>query len=107
MSLLIKKPIDNGSIVSFRLVTGETIVATFVSKNEFSIIIKRPVVANSIQQDGNFGIYFSPFCMTIDEDNEFSIPMSALLFQPVTMRDELKASYVKMMTGLDIPLGAI
>ncbi len=103
MTLIIKKPIDQGAVVSFRLVSGETLIAKFVKQTPELLTVTRPVVANPIQQDGNFGIYYTPFCATVDEDQEFRIPVSSLLLEPMRPRAELEQSFIKMTTGLDIP----
>lgn len=104
--MIIKTPITKGTTVSFRLVTGETLIATFVDMTQDRLTVTRPVVANPIQEGGNIGIYYSPFCATVDEDQEYLIPRANLLIEPMLPRDELKASYLKMMTGLDIPAGS-
>lgn len=103
MSLIIKKPIEAGSVVSFRLTSGETLLAKFVSHTPFALTVTRPVVANPIQQEGNFGIYYTPFCATVDEAEEFVIPSSAILLNPMQPRDELRKSFIKMTSGLDMP----
>lgn len=103
MTTLLRKPITEGSIVSFRLITGETLIATFVRLTQDNLEVTRPVVANPIQDGASFGIYYSPFCATVDEQEQHVIPRSSLLVMPLAPREELKASYLKMMTGLDIP----
>lgn len=103
MTLIIKKPIEKGTVVSFRLVTGETLIAKLVEHSATALTVTKPVVANPIQQEGRFGIYYTPFCPTVDEDENHVIPNTALILNPVQPRDELKANYIKMTTGLDIP----
>lgn len=107
MTLIIKKPIEAGSIVSFRLTSGETLIAKLVEHNATALIVTKPVVANPIQQEGNFGIYYTPFCPTVDEAENHSIPNSAILLNPCNPREELKSNYIKMTTGLDIAPGAL
>lgn len=102
--MLIKSPIAEKSVISFRLVTGETLLARFVRKDEKTLVITRPVVANPVQNEQGYGIFYSPFCATVDEDQDFSIPMSAILIEPMRPRAELEQSYIKMTTGLDIPI---
>ncbi len=101
--MIIKPSIAENTVVSFRLVTGETLIAKFVKRTETALHVTRPVVANATQSEQGFGVFFSPFCVTVDEDNEFKIPVSAILFDPIQPRDELKANYIKITTGLDIP----
>lgn len=101
--MLIKPPISENSVVSFKLVTGETLIAKFIRRTPELLIITRPVVANTVPTDQGYGIAYSPFCATVEEDQEFRIPSSAMLVEPMYPRDELKASYIKMTTGLDLP----
>ncbi len=106
MDMIIKPPIAANEIVSLRLTNGETLIAKFVSKDSTALTVTRPVVANPIQNEQGYGIYYSPFCATVDEDQNYRIPLSAVLIEPMHPREELKASYIKMTTGLDIPLKA-
>lgn len=102
MTLIIKKPVVENDIVTFRLVNGETLIAKFVSHTPTHLTVTRPVVANPIQQEGSFGIYYTPFCATVDEAEKFVIPASSVLVNPMKPRDELRTSFIKMTTGLDI-----
>lgn len=102
--MLIRSPITANSVVTFRIITGETLLAKFVSQNTSHLTITRPICANPTQTEtGGFGIFYTPFCPTADEDQEHRIPLSAIVLEPLYPRDELKASYIKMTTGLDIP----
>ncbi len=103
MSLLIKKPIEQNSIVTFRLITGETLLARFESRDHKNITITKPVVANPIQNEQGYGIYYTPFCATVDEAEKFLIPLTSLIMEPMAPRKELAESYIKMTIGLDIP----
>lgn len=102
--MLIKSPITEGTVVSFRLVTGETLLAKFVKMDEHRLTVTRPVVANPVQNEQGYGIFYSPFCATVDEDQDYCIPRSTLLIEPMHPREELKSSYIKMTTGLDVPI---
>jgi hypothetical protein len=102
MTLIIKPPIAPGTIISFRIMTGETLIAKLVEHNDRALTITRPVVANPINQNGQYGIYYTPFCPTVDEDEKHVIPNTALILNPLPPREELKANYIKMTTGLDI-----
>ncbi len=103
MTLIIKQPISAGTVVSFRLITGETLIAKLVEHSATALTVTRPVVANPIQQGGQYGIYYTPFCATVDEDEKHVIPNTAIILNPIAPREELKANYIKMTTGLDIP----
>jgi hypothetical protein len=100
--MIIKKPIEKGSIVTFRLITGETLLARFVSHTAAALVITKPVVANAVQQEGRYGIFYSPFCPTVDEIEEHSIPSTALVLNPIQPREELVANYLKMTSSLAV-----
>lgn len=91
-------------IVSFRLNSGENLVAKIVEFDETKdfFIVTKPIVANPINNGDGFGLYFSPFAPAIDEEMNFQIAKANLMFRPLPPRDEIKASYIKMTTGLEI-----
>ncbi len=101
--MIIKKPIAANTVISFRLTTGETLIARFVERTETHLVITKPVTANPIQNEQGFGIYYTPFCATVEEDETFRIPSSAVLFEPIHPREELSKSYQKMTSGLELP----
>ena len=101
--MLISKPLAANDIISFRMTNGELIVAKFLSLDTTYLTVTKPVVANPVQNDKGFGIYFSPFAASIDEDEKYRLPVTALMFMPLPPRSEITQSYLKMTTGLDIP----
>jgi hypothetical protein len=100
---IVKPPIEPNSIITFRVITGETLIARLVSRTSDFLTITKPICANPTQTETGFGIFYSPFCATVDEAEEFRIPAAAILFEPLRPRKELEASYIKMTTGLEIP----
>lgn len=102
--MIIKAPIEANAIITFRVMTGETLLARFISRDTTYLTVTKPICANPTQTEEGFGIFYTPFCATVDEAEQFRIPLTAILIDPVRPRKELEASYIKMTTGLDIPI---
>lgn len=103
MSFIIKKPIEPGAVVTFRLVTGDQVLARWVSRDTTSITVSKPIIAQAVHQAEGIGISFAPFCVTAPEDQEYKIPATSLLFDPISPHPELGKSYMRATTGLEIP----
>ena len=101
--MIIKKPIEPNSIITFRIVTGESVIARFVTQSATTLTVSKPIIAHAIQQNDGIGISFAPFCVTAPEDQDFKIPISSLLIEPVTPHQELSKSYMRATTSLEIP----
>lgn len=101
--MIIKAPIKNGSIVTFRLATGESVIARLVDRDALSVTISKPVIAHAQQHEQGIGVSFHPFCVTANDDQQFKIPVAAMVFEPVTPHDELVATYTRATTGLELP----
>jgi hypothetical protein len=102
MTPIIKPPIAANSPVSFRIITGETVIARYIGRSDTHLIVTKPVVANPVQNEQGYGIYYTPLFPTVDEDDTYRIPSSAILIEAMRPRDELVAAYVKMTSGLDL-----
>lgn len=92
-------------VISFRLVTGEEIIAKLAAIDEVSITVGKPVVVQMHMVAPNqAGLQFAPFMATADEDTaKFRFERAKLLADPLKSRKDITAQYVKMTTGLDIP----
>ncbi len=103
--MLIINTAKAGDTVSFRLITGENVVARLVENKPDSpnIIVNKPIVANPVNSEGGYGLAFSPFAPTIDEDMQYVIPKTNFLFMPLIPRDEIIKSYVRMTSNLAMP----
>lgn len=100
--MIIKPPIERNTTVTFRVVSGETVVARFLERTSTHLVITKPICAHLTPTENGLGISFAPFCPTADVAEEFRIPHASVLMEPVQPTDDIKSSYIKMTTGLDI-----
>lgn len=49
------------------------------------------------------GIGFAPYMVTVEEDGDFTFRLNTLLGNPMKVRADMSANYIKMTTGLDVP----
>lgn len=104
--LIEKKPtVQVNDTISFRLITGEEIVAKLTAQDDASITVSKPIVAQ-MQMVGpqQAALAFGPFMATADDTfATFRFTRDRLLADPIKPRADINASYIKMTTGLDVP----
>lgn len=67
--MLINKGFASGDVVSFKLTSGEEIVARFVEETATGYRISKPTVITMTQQ----GIGLMPFMFTVDPDRDIEV----------------------------------
>ena len=103
--MLIEKSVAVNDVVSFRLTSGEELLAKLTGQDDASITVSKPVVVQ-MQMVGpsQAGLAFAPFMATADEaTSKFRFERSRLICDPIKPRSDISSQYVKMTTGLDIP----
>lgn len=106
--LIEKQQYTSNDVVSIRLTTGEEILAKIVEETAFSITISKPVLVQiQMISEKQAGIGFAPLMVTVDEGAQLTIPMSSILIRPVKSRSDISAQYIKMTTGLDVPMSGL
>lgn len=100
-----KDGVQVNDTISFRLITGEEIIAKLTAQDEASITVSKPIVAQmQMVSPTQAGLAFGPFMATADDQLvKFRFTRDRLLSDPVKPRADIGAQYVKMTTGLDIP----
>jgi hypothetical protein len=103
--LIEKKTIGPNDTASFRLTTGEEIIAKVVALDDASITVSKPIVVQMQMVSPNqAGLGFAPFMSTADEDTtRFRFERSRLLCDPIKPRSDITAQYVKMTSSLVVP----
>lgn len=86
------KPSD---IITMKLVTGEEIISKFVSIEENSYRISKPLVLSITSQ----GPAMTPFLFTAEIEGEISIPKSAIIASAKTEKTTAN-QYIKGTTGI-------
>lgn len=93
--LITKKELEPNTTVSIKMLSGEEIIAKFISEDEKSIKVTKAMVLTMSQG----GIGMTPYFITVDPEKQIS-----LLKTSVTSYEETEKSaasqYVKATTGL-------
>lgn len=109
--MLIENKALKGEIVGFTLVTGLEVMGRCVEEKVTEsgvacIRIAKPIgVQMQMVSAQQAGIGFVPVQVSTEDDGEFLFAYSALAVMPRKVRADLKASYVKMTSGLEVPKG--
>ena len=105
--MLIEKKVAVGDTISFRLITGEEIIAKLTDINETAITVSKPIVAQMQMVGPNqAALAFGPFMMTADEEaTKFTFRRDRLLSDPIKPRKDIAANYIQATTGI-VPAAA-
>ena len=90
--------IEKDEILTFKLITGEEIVAKIVSVIDGMIVIKQPVSLVPGQQ----GLQMMPSLFSANLDKDVLLYASGILMT-TEVREDVKAGYIKATTGIDVP----
>lgn len=102
--MLIEKKLAEGDIIAFRLVSGDELIGKLVKSDAQGYHITKPIALQmQMVAPQQAGIGFAPFMVGADEDGPFCFPLEKMLTHPVKAREDIKASYVKATTGIEIP----
>lgn len=103
--LIPKKPTTH-EVLSFRLTTGEEIIAKLVDQDDASITVSKPIVVQMQMVSANqAGLGFAPFMATTDEaTSKFRFERSRLICDPIKSRADIASQYTKMTTDSISPL---
>ncbi len=107
--MIIKKTsINLNDIVSFRLVTGEEIVAKFIEVTSDEVVVSQPFQAQ-IQQaaNGQLGIAFGDYFTTAKSTDRFSFKLSSLINPPSLSNDDITSGYKKATSPIIQPTGSL
>jgi hypothetical protein len=94
--MLIQKPISENDIVSLKLLTGEEIMATYVTDKGDSITVKKP---STIASNGQ-GMGIVPWMMTSKSETA-DINKSAIIAMAPT-DDEIAKAYTETTSGIKL-----
>ena len=91
-------------VVAIRTTSGEEIIGKLVEETEQALTLSKPILVQlQMMQQGGAAISFGPFSLARDDSGEFTFYRSSLLTAPAKARDDIRANYIKAVTGLDIP----
>lgn len=91
--------IDVNGKYTFKLVTGEEIVAQVVSVEDDHYMVSKPCTIMPNQQ-GQMQMIPSAFTMELDKDVQINTSAVAMIFEP---NESVKSAYTKATTGIEVP----
>ena len=91
--------------ISFRLNTGDEVLAKLVAIDEDSITVTKPVIVQmQMLSATEAGLGFAPFMASSDDSTaKFRFNRDRLVVDPIKPRQDIAAQYVKMTTGITLP----
>lgn len=98
--MLVTPPISKGDIVSFKLASGEEVVAKIDEINETSYIVTKPLML-TMSKDG---LALAPFMFTIEPLAKIKFHTNNVLCATKTEK-QMATQYISSTSGLAIPTG--
>jgi hypothetical protein len=95
--MLIETPYKIGDTVSFKLSSGEEIIARLEEETDKSFVLHKPMVLIMGQQ----GLGLAPFMFSVKPDSKFSLRISSVSCVAKTEK-EIAAQYTQQTTGIAI-----
>ena len=96
--MLVNKTYKQNDIITVALLTGQELIAKFVSEDDGSIVIKKPLTLVF----GPEGAAFQPYTITGDSDNEVTIRMHTVI-SVLKTKGEIATAYSGATSGLVVP----
>lgn len=93
--MLIETPYKTGDTVSFKLTSGEEIIARLDAEDEKSYTLHKPMVMIVQQQ----GMGLAPFMFSVSPDAKFSLQAHSVACIVKTEK-EIAAQYTQQTTGI-------
>ena len=90
--------IEKDEILTFKMITGEEVSAKIVAIADGMIVIKQPVTCVPAQQ----GLQLMPSLFSANLDKDVIVYASGIVMTS-DVREDIKASYIKATTGIDVP----
>jgi hypothetical protein len=94
--MLVSKKYSNGDVVSFKIVTGDEIVARIVEENDGSFLIEKPCTVMPSPQ--GMGLMQSLF--TADADAKIHLHKDHVIMHSPSI-EQMQKHYIKTVTGIE------
>jgi hypothetical protein len=107
--LIEKKPtIAVNDTISFRLTTGDEILAKLTAMDDSSITVSKPVIVQmQMVSPTQAGLGFAPFMATADDTSaKYRFERKNIICDPIKPRQDIGLQYIKMTTGIEIASAA-
>ena len=96
--MLIEKSITKGDVVSFKLASGEEVVAKLDEVNETKYTVTKPLMLTMSEK----GLALAPFIFTIEPLAKITFHTNNILCASKTEK-QMASQYIATTTGLAIP----
>jgi len=93
--MLLEKPNEQGEVLTFKIVSGEEIVARLDSESETEYVLLKPMML-VIQPDS---VGLGPFMFSMDPQGKFHLMKNALVCSGKT-EAEIAKQYISTTTGV-------
>ncbi len=93
--LLENTKFSSGDIVSFKLISGDEVIAKYLKEDMATITISRPIMLAMTPK----GPAMAPVMVTVNPENDFTINKSAVLLHGSTVK-EIADQYTYQTTGI-------
>ncbi len=96
--MIIEQPIKENTTVTIKTTSGDEVVARYVSEDNNTITITKPLALVASQQ----GMGLAPFAFTVPLDGKLKIYKSAVVFMAKT-EDQMASQYMTSTSGIATP----
>jgi hypothetical protein len=100
--MLIDTPIKTGDVISFKLVSGEELVAKFEEQTDTILKVRNPL---GLQMTGAGSWGLAPYMATVDPKTSFTFRREAVVCIMKTVDDTAK-SYIEATSGIQFGVEA-
>jgi len=98
---MLNQPVTSNDIVTLKLITGEEVIAKFLSEEASSFTVSKPMVL----MQGPKGPVLVPFILTAEKVEMIPILKTACLTNPTRSKNDVKSSYIEFTTGIKTSVG--
>jgi hypothetical protein len=95
--MLLNQPIKENDIVTFKLASGEEVIAKFLSEGTHTYEVSKPLVLANGPQGG---MVLAPFIITAEKMDFIPILKTAAVTAPVRSQPGIRAKYIEFTTGI-------
>jgi len=100
--MLINQPISTNEIVTLKLISGEEVIAKYISEDATSVTVSKPL---ALVNNGQ-AMVLAPFVMTAEKLDSVRFLSSSLMIAPTKTQPKVKNSYIQFTTGIQTAVGA-
>lgn len=87
--------VDEGDVVSIKLISGEEVIGKFVSEDDKNVTLDRPLMLAMSQK----GLGMAPVLMTVNPESKLKFNKTAIIVL-ASSDDEIAKQYVYQTTGI-------